>query len=55
VQHLADAIRKDKKRAGDTIHYVLLDDIGKAVVEEIGIDELTRLASDFPDIIRNVN
>ncbi len=55
LHRLEDAIRKDKKRAGDTIHYVLLDDIGKAVVEEIGIDELMRLASDFPDIIRNVN
>jgi 3-dehydroquinate synthase len=55
VRRLADAIRKDKKRAGDTIHYVLIDDIGKAVVEEIGIDELMRLASGFPDIIRNVS
>ena len=55
LRRLADAIRKDKKRDGDTIHYVLLDDIGKAVVEEIGIDDLMRLASDFPDIIRNVH
>jgi 3-dehydroquinate synthase len=55
LRRLADAIRKDKKRAGDTIHYVLLDDIGKAAVEEIGIDELMRLAGDFPDIIRNVS
>jgi 3-dehydroquinate synthase len=55
LRRLADAIRKDKTRAGDTIHYVLLDDIGKAAVEEIGIDELMRLAGDFPDIIRNVS
>ncbi|MBI5579633.1 MAG: 3-dehydroquinate synthase [Deltaproteobacteria bacterium] len=55
LRRLADAIRRDKKRAGDTIHYVLLDDIGKAAVEEIGIDELMRLASDFPDIIRNAS
>jgi 3-dehydroquinate synthase len=55
LPRLADAIRKDKKRAGDTIHYVLLDDIGKTAIEEIGIDELTRLAGDFPDIIRNVS
>ena len=55
LRRLADAIRKDKKRSGDTIHYVLLDDIGKAAVEEIAIDELMRLASDFPDIIRNVS
>jgi 3-dehydroquinate synthase len=55
MRRLADAIRKDKKRAGDTIHFVLLDDIGKAAIEEIGIDELMRLAGDFPDIIRNVS
>jgi 3-dehydroquinate synthase len=55
LPRLADAVRKDKKRAGDTIHYVLLNDIGQAAVEEIGIDELTRLAGDFPDIIRNVS
>jgi 3-dehydroquinate synthase len=55
LRRMADAIRKDKKRSGDTIHYVLLDDIGKAAVEEIGIDELMRLSSDFPDIIRNVS
>jgi len=53
LPYLADAIRKDKKRAGETIHYVLLDDIGKAAVEEIAIDELMRLASDFPDVIAN--
>jgi 3-dehydroquinate synthase len=55
LPRLADAIRKDKKRTDDTIHFVLLDDIGQAAVEEIGIDELTRLAGDFPDIIRNVS
>jgi 3-dehydroquinate synthase len=55
LSRLVDGIRKDKKRAGDTIHYVLLNDIGQAVIEEIGIDELTRLAGDFPDIIRNVS
>ena len=55
LHRLADAVRKDKKRAGDTIRYVLLDDIGRAAVEEIGIDELVRLAGDFPDIIRNAS
>jgi len=55
LRHLADAIRKDKKRRGETIHFVLLEDIGKAVVEEIDIDELMRLAGDFPDIIGRVS
>jgi 3-dehydroquinate synthase len=54
-RRLTDAIRKDKKRAGGTIHFVLLDDIGKAAIEEIGIDELLRLAGEFPDIIRPVH
>lgn len=35
-----DALNKDKKREGEGIHFVLLDGIGKAVVEEISISEL---------------
>ncbi len=35
-----DAINKDKKREGEGIHFVLLDGIGKAVIEEISISEL---------------
>ena len=31
---------KDKKREGDYIHFVLLDGIGKAVIENITIKEL---------------
>jgi len=37
---LIDALRHDKKRAGDEIHFVLLDRIGSAVVETIPIREL---------------
>lgn len=34
------AMRRDKKREGSRIHFVLLDGIGRAVVEQISIDEL---------------
>jgi len=39
-QKILDAVTKDKKRAGDRIHFVLLDGIGRAVVEPIAIEEL---------------
>ncbi len=37
---ILDAIAKDKKRAGDHIHFVLLNGLGKALVEPITIEEL---------------
>ncbi len=37
-----DAVGKDKKRHSDLIKFVLLDGIGKAVVKDIAIEELTR-------------
>lgn len=37
---LMDALRKDKKRQGDRIHFVLLDQIGHAIVDEIAMAEL---------------
>jgi len=40
-----EAIRMDKKRAGDLIHFVLLRKIGEAYVEEIAIEELENLIS----------
>jgi 3-dehydroquinate synthase len=35
-----DAIKKDKKRQGQDIHFVLLKSIGEAVIEEISLVEL---------------
>jgi len=35
-----EALRKDKKRQGELIHFVLLDDIGRAIVDEIPLKEL---------------
>jgi 3-dehydroquinate synthase len=37
-----DALKMDKKRERDEIHFVLLEDIGKAVVVPIGVRELGR-------------
>ena len=44
---LMDALRKDKKRQGDRIHFVLLDQIGRAVVDEIAIAELEATLNDL--------
>ena len=38
-----DAIRKDKKRTGSQIHFILLRSIGEALVEKISIEELARI------------
>ncbi len=38
-----DALKKDKKRKGDHIYFVLLDGIGKAVVDQIPLTELEAL------------
>jgi len=35
-----DAMKRDKKREGESIYFILLDGIGKAVIEEITIKEL---------------
>ena len=37
---IMDAITKDKKRAGDRIHFVLLNGIGNAQVDQITLEEL---------------
>ncbi|MEN8246027.1 MAG: 3-dehydroquinate synthase [Thermodesulfobacteriota bacterium] len=35
-----DAMQKDKKREGDSIKFVLADGLGKAMVQDVGLDEL---------------
>ena len=44
VTSMLAAMRKDKKREGDRIHFVFLDALGSAIVEEIDFEELYRLA-----------
>lgn len=46
-KRIRDALKKDKKREGDRIHFVLLDGIGKAVVEEMSYGELESVICDF--------
>jgi 3-dehydroquinate synthase len=45
VHSMLAAMRKDKKRAGAKIHFVFLEALGKARVEEIPFNELQRLAN----------
>jgi 3-dehydroquinate synthase len=40
VDNVMDALGKDKKREDDFIYFILLEDIGKAVIQEIPIKEL---------------
>jgi len=42
-----DALKKDKKREGDHIYFVLLNKIGNAFVDQIPINELEILTNDF--------
>jgi len=42
-----DALYKDKKRQGNRINFVLLEDIGKPFVEQISIKELEDVLNDF--------
>ncbi len=42
-----DALKKDKKREGNQINFILLDKIGEAVVEEISIAELENVLNDL--------
>jgi 3-dehydroquinate synthase len=51
-RRVLQTLRKDKKREGSRIRFVLLEDIGQARVEEIEIQELERLVSEFPEILR---
>jgi len=42
-----DALQKDKKRKGDHIYFVLLEDIGKPFVDKISITELDNVINAF--------
>lgn len=41
------ALKRDKKRAGDVINFILLNSIGDATVEEISINDLDEIANDL--------
>lgn len=40
--NLLETMTHDKKREGDSVHFVLLDGIGQAIIEPISFDELGR-------------
>ena len=42
-----DAIRKDKKREGEDIHFVFLNGIGNSRIEKIKIDKLQEVLRDL--------
>ncbi|MBK8809093.1 MAG: 3-dehydroquinate synthase [Bacteroidales bacterium] len=44
AEEALNALKRDKKRDGDSIHFVLLKSIGEAVIEEITIKELEKIA-----------
>jgi 3-dehydroquinate synthase len=44
---IIEALGQDKKREGDAIHFVLLDNIGHAVVREISLVQLRTLLSEI--------
>jgi len=46
-EKVLDALRRDKKRKGDSIDFVLLQGIGKAVVEGISIKELASVVKEL--------
>jgi len=43
VERLIEAIDKDKKRDGDSIEFVLIEDIGKAVIRPVAISQIAEL------------
>ncbi len=44
---MIDAIKRDKKREGDNIDFVLLDGLGNAILEKISIKELEEVVLDL--------
>ena len=46
-ERMIDAIKRDKKREGDHIDFVLLEGIGRAVLEKISIKELEAVVFDL--------
>jgi 3-dehydroquinate synthase len=44
-----DALKKDKKRKGDRIYFVLLNEIGNAFVDQIPITELEAVIHSWMD------
>jgi 3-dehydroquinate synthase len=46
-EKIVHALRKDKKREGEEIYFVLLQQIGNAIVEKVSLDELEAVVNDL--------
>lgn len=46
-QDIKDAIRKDKKRYGDSIKFVLISDIGKSFIQDVTLKELEAVVDEL--------
>jgi 3-dehydroquinate synthase len=46
-EKMMELISRDKKKSGNGIHFVLIEDIGKPIIEKISIDELIGFYSTF--------
>lgn len=46
VDEALEAVGKDKKRSGETINFVILEHIGKAVIKPLTIQEIKKLATE---------
>lgn len=44
---LAEAVENDKKRRGETIDFILLEDLGKAVIKSVPLSRLQGIIRDF--------
>lgn len=47
AEMLLDAVKNDKKREGDTLHFALIKSIGSAIIKDISIDEIIELYNDL--------
>jgi 3-dehydroquinate synthase len=52
LRRVQEAVGKDKKRAGESIHFVQLDGIGNSAVDKISLDEFKRWLSEAGGILR---
>ena len=46
-KQVLDALKKDKKRKGDDMDFILLKGIGKAIIKEIPINELEKVLKEL--------
>jgi 3-dehydroquinate synthase len=46
-EEVYNIFKMDKKREGDAIHFVLLEEIGKAITQAVPISELKQLLDEL--------